>query len=111
MMVPVGGFNLIFHSLGRDVKFSVNAGKNPADRRLPIKDITDAFRKSPDIAKILGQSSSSMFVDKDDMTAFLQAAARSLTTDDSQRLLAISANAIGTSILMEPDFSAFSAPR
>ncbi len=95
MMVPVGGFNLIFHSLGKGVKFSVNAGKNPADSRLPIKDITDEFSKSPDISKIFSHPSSSMFVDKADMTAFMQAAARGITTDASQRLLAISANAIG----------------
>jgi hypothetical protein len=95
MMVPVGGFNLIFHSLGKDVNFAVNAGKNVANSRLPIKDITDQFRKSPDISKIFNHPTSSMFVDKADMTAFMQAAARSLTTDPSQRLLAISANTIG----------------
>jgi hypothetical protein len=94
MMVPVGGFNLVFHSLGKGVKFSVNAGKNPADNRLPIEDITDRFRQSPDISKIFSHPSSSMFVDKADMTAFMQAAARG-APDTSQRLLAISANTIG----------------
>jgi hypothetical protein len=95
MMVPVGGFNLIYHFLGKGVKFAVNAGKNHADNRLPIKDITDQFRKTPDITKIFNHPSSSMFVDNEDMTALMQAAARNLTTDPSQRLLAISANKIG----------------
>ena len=85
MMVPVGGFNLIYHFLGKSASFS-NTG------HLSIKDVTDDIRKAPDVWKISKNPKQPLFVDKDDMTAFLHAAFHGLSSDPSQRLLAVTAN-------------------
>jgi hypothetical protein len=86
MMVPVGGFNLIYHSLGKGASFTVSPGP------LSIRDVTDEIRKAPDVSTISKNPKQPLFVDKDDMTAFLGAAFQGLSTDPSQRLLAVTAN-------------------
>ena len=94
MRVPVGGFNLIFHSLGKEPSVSASAGKNSASGRLSIVDVTDEMRKKPDLSHRF-KKLSPLFVDKDDQTAFLQAAAHKLTNDPGQRLVAVSAQTLG----------------
>ena len=89
MMAPVGGFNLIYHSLGKDTSFTEKTG------RLSIKDVTEDIRKAPDNLKISKNPKQPLFVDKDDMTAFLHAAFHGVPKDQSQRILAVSANTIG----------------
>jgi hypothetical protein len=89
MMVPVGGFNMIYHWFGKGASFSVRPGP------LSIRDITDEIRKAPDVSKIFKSPKQPLFVDKDEMTAFLHAALQGLSTDPSQRLLAVSADARG----------------
>jgi hypothetical protein len=59
MMVPVGGFNLIYHFLGKSTSFS-NTG------HLSIRDVTDDIRKAPDVWKISKNPKQPLFVDKDD---------------------------------------------
>jgi hypothetical protein len=90
MMVPVDGFNLIYHFLGKDATFAANNG-----RGLSIRDVTEEIRKAPDVSKISRNPKQPLFVDKDDMTAFLNAAFHALSTDPSQRLLAVTAKTVG----------------
>ncbi len=88
MMVPVGGFNLIYHFLGKGASIADSPGG------LSIKDVTDEVRKAPDVSTISKNPKQPLFVDKDDMTAFFHAALQGLS-DPSQRLLAVTANAPG----------------
>jgi Matrixin len=88
MMVPAGGFNLIYHFLGKGASFADSLGG------LSIKDVTDEFRKAPDVSTISKNPKQPLFVDKDDMTAFFHAALQGLS-DPSQRLLAVTANTPG----------------
>jgi hypothetical protein len=88
MMVPVGGFNLIYHSLGKGASLDDSPGG------LSIKDVTDEFRKAPDVSTISKNPKQPLFVDKEDTTAFLHAALQGLS-DSSQRLLAVTANTPG----------------
>jgi hypothetical protein len=46
MMVPVGGFNLIYHFLGKGASVADSPGG------LLIKDVTDEIRKAPDVSTI-----------------------------------------------------------
>ena len=89
MMAPVGGFNLIYHFLGKDASFSANTKHG-----LSIRDVTEEIRKAPEVSKISKNPKQPLFVDKDDMTAFLQAAFHGLSNDQSQRLLAVTANTL-----------------
>jgi hypothetical protein len=89
MMVPVGGFNLIYHSLGKGASFTVSPGP------LSIRDVTDEIRKTPDVSSISKSPKQPLFVDKDDTTAFLHAAFQGVSTDPSQRLLAVAASTRG----------------
>ena len=89
MMVPVGGFNLIYHFLGKGASFADSLGG------LSIKDVTEEIRKAPDVSTISKNPKQPLFVDKDDMTAFFHAALQGLSTDPSQRLLAVTANSPG----------------
>jgi hypothetical protein len=90
MMVPVGGFNLIYHSLGKGASF----GFSPDDGQLSIRDVTDEFRNAPHVSTISKNPKQPLFVDNDDMTAFLAAAFQGLS-DPSQRLLAVTAKSRG----------------
>jgi hypothetical protein len=89
MTVPVGGFNLIYHSLGKGASFT------PDNGHLSIRDVTDEIRKAPHASTISKNPKQPLFVDQDDMTAFLNAAVQGLSSDPSQRLLAVTANARG----------------
>jgi hypothetical protein len=99
MTVPVGGFNLIYHNLGKDVSFSVNTADKPDNSSLVLKDVTEAIRQAPDVARISKNSKQPLFVDDDDMKTFLTSASKGLTSDPSQRLLAVTANAAGVHTL------------
>ena len=63
MMAPVGGFNLIYHFLGKDASFSANTKHG-----LSIRDVTEEIRKAPDVSKISKNPKQPLFIDKDDMT-------------------------------------------
>jgi hypothetical protein len=91
MMVPVGGFNLIYHSLGKGASFAFT----PDTGHLSIRDVTDEIRQAPHVLTISKKLKQPLFVDQDDMTAFLHAAFQGLSTDQSQRLLAVTANSRG----------------
>jgi hypothetical protein len=91
MMVPVGGFNLVYHSLGKGASLAFS----PDDGHLSIRDVTDEIRNAPHVSTISKNPKQPLFVDNDDMTAFLAAAFQGLSTDPSQRLLAVTANSRG----------------
>jgi hypothetical protein len=96
MVAPVGGFNLFYHSLGEGTTFKVSTGKNNNDHTsLSIVDVTEGIRKAPDISKITKNPKQPLFVDGDDMTGFLRAASKGLTSDPSRRLCAITAKTLG----------------
>ena len=79
VVAPIGGFNLIYHSLGR----LRDIGSKKGD--VTAKDITDSFRKAPDFAQV-AKTPNPLFSDDKDSKAFAQAA---LTGLGSQRLLAV----------------------
>jgi hypothetical protein len=81
VVAPLGGFNLIYHSLGplRDIR---------AEANVVAKDVTDAIRKAPDFTQI-SKTLNPLFVDKDDANAFAHAASLGLPSDNSRRLLAV----------------------
>jgi Matrixin len=88
IVAPVGGFNLVYHSLGplRDIQ---------ADGSVVAKDVTDAVRKAPDLTQT-SKAPNPLFVDKDDMKAFAQAVSLGLQSDKSRRLLAVYPRQIGS---------------
>jgi len=88
VVAPVDGFNLVYHSLGplRDIQ---------ADGGVVAKDVTDVIRKAPDFTQI-SKTLNPLFVDKDDMNAFAQAALLGLPSDNSRRLLAVFPSRIGS---------------
>jgi hypothetical protein len=88
IVAPVGGFNLVYHSLGplRDIQ---------PDGSVVAKDVTDAIRKAPDLTQI-SKAPNPLFVDKDDMKALAQAASLGLPNDNSRRLLAVYPRQIGS---------------
>jgi hypothetical protein len=79
VVAPIGGFNLVYHSLGklRDIDYN--------QASVTAKDITDSFRKAPDFAQI-AKTPNPLFSDDKDSKAFAQAAVTGL---GSQRLLAV----------------------
>jgi len=80
VVAPVGGFNLVYHSLGplRDIRYDTST--------VSAKDITDSFRQTPDFAQI-AKSPNPLFSDNKEKNAFAKIALGGL---GSQRLLAVS---------------------